>query len=69
MATEHTIEQLQNMVWRTGTKLGRTVYARVGKDASPEDVFLGIFDTPELALHAVMTHNLLLSERYWNSQH
>lgn len=44
--------------WRTGRKLGRTLYERKYTDApSDEDHFLGIMDTPELAAQVVAAVN------------
>lgn len=43
--------------WRTGRKLGRTIYAIIGQNASDIDVLIGMMDTVELAEEAVMAHN------------
>ncbi len=47
-------EQLR---WRVGRKLGRTVYAMHGDEPSDHDVFIGLFDTRALAETAVADHN------------
>lgn len=43
--------------WRTGRKLGRTVYAVIGNEPSDGDLFIGIMDTPKLAAMVVEQHN------------
>lgn len=43
--------------WRTGRKVGRTIYAVVGRDASDNDVLIGVMDTASLANEAVNAHN------------
>lgn len=43
--------------WRTGRKVGRTVYAVVGLEPSDSDVLIGVMDTPSLAREAVDAHN------------
>lgn len=49
-----------NAPWRTGRKLGRTLYQRTYTDApSDDDKFLGIMDTPELAQQVVAAVNAL----------
>jgi hypothetical protein len=49
------------LIWRVGRKVGRTVYAQIGDQPSDNDVLIGVFDTRELALEAVTSHNKLLS--------
>jgi len=39
--------------WRTGRKVGRTIYGQVGDEASDGDHLIGVMDTPELAQEAV----------------
>jgi hypothetical protein len=62
---------LRKVPWRTGTKLGRSIYAVVDgrNDLVPDDcddtsklsdVCLGMLDTPELAAEAVAAHNARL---------
>lgn len=46
--------------WRTGRKIGRTIYAMVGKTPSDDDVLIGMMDAPKLANEAIQTHNALL---------
>jgi hypothetical protein len=48
---------LINVEWRAGTKVGRTLYAMVGKDDCLKDVLIGVMDTPQLAQAVVTTHN------------
>lgn len=35
--------------WRTGRKVGRTIYAQLGADPSDTDALIGVMDTSELA--------------------
>lgn len=50
--------------WRTGRKLGRTLYVRKYTDrASDEDRFLGIMDTPEDAKRVVDAVNAVVRVR------
>jgi hypothetical protein len=49
--------QLARLPWRTGRKVGRTIYAVVGPEATDDDVLIGVMDTRELAAEAVRTHN------------
>lgn len=48
--------------WRVGRKVGRTVYAQIGAEASDDDILIGLFDTEELAAKAVQAHNQALSD-------
>ncbi len=43
--------------WRTGRKVGRTIYAQLGPEPSDDDPIIGMMDTPELAEQAVRDHN------------
>jgi hypothetical protein len=43
--------------WRTGRKVGRTIYAQPGAEPSDEDLLIGVMDTPALAREAVEAHN------------
>lgn len=43
--------------WRTGRKVGRTIYAVLGDAVSDADTLIGMLDTPELAAEAVAAHN------------
>ena len=58
MATDPAVSR-----WRTGRKLGRTIYAQPGPEASDEDPLIGLMDTPELAAAAVEAHNAFLWRR------
>ena len=51
------MSQLAWRTWRTGRKVGRTVYAQVGREPSDDDALIGMFDTAELAAECVKTHN------------
>lgn len=37
------------MTWRTGRKVGRTIYRQNGVDPADGDTLIGLMDTPELA--------------------
>jgi hypothetical protein len=50
-------------LWRVGRKVGRTIYAIVGEEASDDDTLIGVMDTPELAREAVEAHNFLQVRR------
>lgn len=47
---------LEMRLWRTGRKVGRTIYACVG-DSTRNDVLIGMMDTPALANCTVDVHN------------
>lgn len=46
--------------WRTGRKVGRTIYAQVGEEPSDDDALIGMVDTPEIARRLVDDHNAML---------
>lgn len=46
--------------WRVGRKVGRTIYQVSGSEPSDADELIGVMDTPELAEKAVAGHNYLL---------
>ena len=48
---------LLKLSWRTGRHVGRTVYARLGAEASDDDVLIGLMDSPDLAAEACEAHN------------
>ncbi len=41
------------MTWRTGRRVGRTIYMQTGLEPSDSDVLIGLMDTTELARKAV----------------
>jgi len=43
--------------WRTGRKVGRTIYSQVGDEPSDGDILIGVMDTPDLAQCAVTAVN------------
>lgn len=43
--------------WRTGRKVGRTIYRQKGDFPSDEDELIGVMDTPELARIVVAAVN------------
>lgn len=43
--------------WRTGRKVGRTIYAQMGPKPSDDDPLIGVMDSPLLAEDAVKNHN------------
>jgi hypothetical protein len=52
-----TDDELRALPWRTGRKVGRTIYAVVGKEPSDRDVLIGMMDSALLAADVVMAHN------------
>lgn len=44
--------------WRTGRKVGRTIYAQQGPEPSDDDPLIGVMDTTALATEAVSAHNV-----------
>lgn len=48
----------EGVLWRTGRKVRRTIYAQIGSEPSDDDVLIGVMDTPALAENAVASHNL-----------
>ncbi len=47
------------MTYRTGRKVGRTIYRQVGTEPSDDDELVGLLDTPVLAEMFVMAINEL----------
>ena len=45
--------------WRTGRKVGRTIYVQVGDEPSDGDHLIGVMDTPELARQAADAVNAI----------
>jgi hypothetical protein len=43
--------------WRTGRKVGRTIYAQLEASAHDDDPLIGVMDSPALAEAAVRAHN------------
>jgi hypothetical protein len=43
--------------WRTGRKLGRTIYVQLGPEPSDHDELVAMAETPELARLIVNEHN------------
>ncbi len=50
----------QWLPWRTGRKLGRTIYAQLGALPGDDDPLIGVMDTPALADEAALAHNAQL---------
>ena len=48
--------------WRTGRKVGRTIYAQMGNEPSDNDPLIGVMDTPDLARLVVRAVNAMLSD-------
>lgn len=51
------------MTWRTGRKVGRTIYAQVGTEPSDADNLIGVMDTSELARAVVAAVNKGVGEQ------
>jgi hypothetical protein len=47
----------QGVTWRTGRKVGRTIYRQSGPEPSDDDALIGVMDTPELAAVACRARN------------
>lgn len=45
--------------WRTGRKVGRTIYLQHGDEPSDDDQLIGVMDSPDLAERVVMAVNVL----------
>ena len=45
------------MFWRTGRRVGRTIYCMVGVVATDKDELIGMMDSRSLAEAAVRGHN------------
>ncbi len=45
------------MTWRTGRKVGRTLYLQLGSDPSDNDVLIGVMDQPDYAAIVVEAVN------------
>lgn len=44
-------------MWRTGRKVGRTIYRQLGPEATDDDELIGVMDEPALAAAAVRAVN------------
>jgi len=55
--TDSEYESARRMYWRTGRKVGRTIYAQMGPQPSDFDPLIGVMDTRLLAEDAVAQHN------------
>lgn len=53
----------EKLMWRTGRKVGRTVYAMIGLMADDHDLLIGMFDTRALAEAAVHAHNQVMMQQ------
>lgn len=49
--------------WRTGRKVGRTLYVVLGEESSDADILIGMMDTAELAEEVVRAHNNSLEDK------
>jgi hypothetical protein len=52
------------MTYRTGRKVGRTIYHQVGPEPSDDDELVGLMDTPVLAALFVYAINNLGGDRF-----
>ena len=60
--------ELLSQRWRTGRKIGRTIYAKTGPEPSDSDPLIGVMDTPELAAAACAAHNIALRDAIGQSE-
>jgi hypothetical protein len=51
------VVKLESLPWRTGRKVGRTIYAQLGAEPDDHDPLIGMLDTAVLARAAVRAHN------------
>lgn len=51
------VSAYERALWRTGRKLGRTIYAQVSSEPTDNDVFLGLMENEQLATMVVKAHN------------
>jgi hypothetical protein len=58
-----TVVRTINLPWRTGRKVGRTIYAQISAKPSDHDVLIGVMDTRALARSAVEGHNASLGRQ------
>jgi hypothetical protein len=49
--------ELAALRWRTGRKVGRTIYAQLGEQPSDVDPLIGVMDSVGLAIATVRAHN------------
>jgi hypothetical protein len=61
MTTDVPNSEYEKCVWRTGRKVGRTIYAQLSGIPKDDDPLIGVFDTIELAKAAVEAHNSLMT--------
>lgn len=52
-----------HLPWRTGRKVGRTIYEQPWAQPSDDDPLIGVMDTRELAAEACAAHNYRLALR------
>jgi hypothetical protein len=48
-------------LWRTGRKVGRTIYEQQGQEPHDDDPLIGVMDTADLAATAVECRNFVAS--------
>jgi hypothetical protein len=53
----------EQVVLRTGRKVGRTIYRQVGREPSDDDILIGIMDTPAYAATVVHAVNNCATDR------
>lgn len=51
-----------DMRWRTGRKLGRTIYVQLLDKPSSADIVIGMLDNEILAAHVCRLHNAALDD-------
>lgn len=49
--------ELAALPWRTGRKVGRTIYAQIGEHPDDGDPLIGVMDSIGLAIATVRAHN------------
>lgn len=63
LAVRVEMDDILELKWRVGRKLGRTIYAMLGEEPSDDDLLLGVLDEEYLAEHVVEVHNASLERR------
>jgi hypothetical protein len=54
--------ELNERRWRTGRRVGRTIYAQLGPEPSDLDPLIGVMDDPLYASAVVLGHNWALTQ-------
>lgn len=61
-AEEDSRVTLNGLRWRTGRRVGRTIYAQLADEPSDLDPLIGVMDDPLYAAAVVLGHNWALTQ-------